>query len=214
MSFSQAATRANINTGETVATISGKLKKWYADFKAVVWSGSYTDLLNKPTLGSAASQGIANNLTTTTAGYAMDARQGPVIQQHLNQINSNFEELNQNLGSIGSHSYNETDTGKTWIDGKRIYRKILTIQLKNANVACSVALPSGFDDAVSLSGVIRGNGITLGVGYVGDASSGWDNAVPYSVPVVVDKNAGTLYLRPLTNRTGYTAYVILEYTKV
>ena len=122
--------------------------------------------------------------------------------------------LYQNLGDIGSHSYTETDTGKTWIDGKKIFRKIITVQLKNANVACSAALPSGFDDAISISGVIRGNGITLGVGYVGDASSGWDNAVPYSVPVVVDKNAGTIYLRPLTNRTGYTAYVILEYTKI
>ena len=114
---------------------------------------------------------------------------------------------------IGCHNYKETDTGKTWIDGKKIYRMIISVSLKNANVACSAALPSGFDDATSVSGVIRGNGITLGVGYVGDASSGWDNAVPYSVPVVVDKNAGTLYLRPLTNRTGYTAYVILEYTK-
>ena len=123
-------------------------------------------------------------------------------------------QLNQNLGDIGSHSYTETDTGKTWIDGKKIFRKIITVQLKTANVACSAALPSGFDDAISISGVIRGNGITLGVGYVGDASSGWDNAVPYSVPVVVDKNAGTIYLRPLTNRTGYTAYVILEYTKI
>ena len=93
VSFSQAATRANINTGETVSTISGKLKKWYADFKTIVWTGSYSDLENKPTLGSAASQGIANNLTTTAAGYAMDARQGPVIQQHLNQINQNLAGL-------------------------------------------------------------------------------------------------------------------------
>lgn len=90
VSFSQASSRVNINSEETVSTIAGKLKKWYADFKAVVWSGSYTDLINKPTLGSAASQGIANNLTTTAAGYAMDARQGPVIQQNFNQINSNL----------------------------------------------------------------------------------------------------------------------------
>ena len=93
VSFSQASSRVNINSEETVSTIAGKLKKWYADFKAVVWSGSYTDLINKPTLGSAASQGIANNLTTTAAGYAMDARQGPVIQQNFNQINSNLAGL-------------------------------------------------------------------------------------------------------------------------
>lgn len=132
----------------------------------------------------------------------------------IQNYRNNLLILYQNLMGIGCHNYKETDTGKTWIDGKKIYRMIISVSLKNANVACSAALPSGFDDATSVSGVIRGNGITLGVGYVGDASSGWDNAVPYSVPVVVDKNAGTLYLRPLTNRTGYTAYVILEYTKV
>lgn len=93
VSFGQAASRANINSNETVATIAGKIKKWYADFKAVVWSGSYNDLVNKPTLGAAASQGLANNLTTTAAGYAMDARQGPVIQEKFNQINSDLAAL-------------------------------------------------------------------------------------------------------------------------
>lgn len=107
VSFGQAASRANINSGETVATISGKLKKWYADFKAVVWSGSYTDLLNKPTLGAAASQGLANNLTTTASGYAMDARQGPAIQQQFNQINS---DLNVRYNS-------ETDYIQIYVDG-------------------------------------------------------------------------------------------------
>lgn len=102
VSFSQAASRANINTGESIATISGKLKKWYADFKDVVWSGSYNDLENKPSLGSAASQGIANNLTTTASGYAMDARQGPVIQQKFTQINSDLAGIQFDVDTKGN----------------------------------------------------------------------------------------------------------------
>lgn len=42
-------------------------------------------------LGAASTQGIANNLTTTAAGYALDARQGKVLQDEVNQINSNLD---------------------------------------------------------------------------------------------------------------------------
>lgn len=80
--FTKAATRTNIASGDTHRTIFGKICKFFAD------------------LGTSAFSGLANNLTTTAAGYGMDARQGPVIQQKFDQINSNFEELNQNLGAL------------------------------------------------------------------------------------------------------------------
>lgn len=77
--FTKAATRTNIASGDTHRTIFGKICKFFAD------------------LGTSAFSGLANNLTTTAAGYGMDARQGPVIQQKFDQINSNISEVNQNL---------------------------------------------------------------------------------------------------------------------
>ena len=74
--FTKAATRTNIASGDTHRTIFGKICKFFAD------------------LGSSAFSGLANNLTTTAAGYGMDARQGPVIQQQFDQINSNLIALN------------------------------------------------------------------------------------------------------------------------
>ena len=74
--FTKAATRTNIASGDTHRTIFGKICKFFAD------------------LGSSAFSGLANNLTTTAAGYGMDARQGPVIQQKFDQINSNLASLN------------------------------------------------------------------------------------------------------------------------
>ena len=74
--FTKAATRTNIASGDTHRTIFGKICKFFAD------------------LGSSAFSGLANNLTTTAAGYGMDARQGPVIQQKFDQINSNLIALN------------------------------------------------------------------------------------------------------------------------
>lgn len=47
--FTQAATRTNIASGEKLSTIFGKIMKWFADLKAVAFSGSYTDLSDKPT---------------------------------------------------------------------------------------------------------------------------------------------------------------------
>ena len=80
--FTKATTRTNIASGDTHRTIFGKICKFFAD------------------LGTSAFSGLANNLTTTAAGYGMDARQGPVIQQKFDQINSNISEVNQNLAGL------------------------------------------------------------------------------------------------------------------
>ena len=47
--YTAASSRTNINSGETLATIFGKIKKWFSDLKTVAFTGSYTDLSNKPT---------------------------------------------------------------------------------------------------------------------------------------------------------------------
>lgn len=47
--FTEAQTRTNILSGESFATILGKIKKWFAGLKTVAFSGSYSDLSNTPT---------------------------------------------------------------------------------------------------------------------------------------------------------------------
>lgn len=53
--FSEASTRANILSGESFATLFGKIKKFFSDLKAVAFSGSYNDLSDKPTIPVATS---------------------------------------------------------------------------------------------------------------------------------------------------------------
>lgn len=48
--FTEASTRANINSGDTFSTILGKIKKFFTDLKTVAFSGSYNDLSDKPTI--------------------------------------------------------------------------------------------------------------------------------------------------------------------
>lgn len=90
--FSQAASRANLTPGEKISVSFGKIMKYFADMKTVAFTGSYADLSNKPSIpgGAAASQAVANNCTTTAAGSVLDARQGKVLMDKANQINSDL----------------------------------------------------------------------------------------------------------------------------
>lgn len=44
-----ASVRENLSSGEKLSTAFGKIRRWFADLKAVAFSGSYQDLTNKPT---------------------------------------------------------------------------------------------------------------------------------------------------------------------
>ena len=48
--FTEASTRANIASGDTLATIWGKIKKFFTDLKTVAFTGSYNDLTDKPSV--------------------------------------------------------------------------------------------------------------------------------------------------------------------
>ena len=63
--FAELGTRSNIVSGETLSTLFGKIKKFFADLKTVAFTGSYTDLSNKPT-----SMQNPNSLTLTMNGSA------------------------------------------------------------------------------------------------------------------------------------------------
>lgn len=49
VSFTSAESREAIATGETAATLWGKVAKWLSDLKAVAFSGQYADLTGAPT---------------------------------------------------------------------------------------------------------------------------------------------------------------------
>ena len=57
-SFTAASARQNIASGDSLPVILGKISKYFADLKAVAFSGSYNDLSNKPTIPT-----VTNDLT-------------------------------------------------------------------------------------------------------------------------------------------------------
>lgn len=48
--FEESASRQQLNSGESVVTLFGKIKKFFADLKAVAFSGAYSDLSGVPDL--------------------------------------------------------------------------------------------------------------------------------------------------------------------
>ena len=82
--FSEAETRENINTGESTATMFGKIKKWFADLKNIAFTGNYSDLLNVPE--------IVNNRATTKEGTVLDGRQGKAIQDEFDKLNTKISD--------------------------------------------------------------------------------------------------------------------------
>ncbi len=89
VTFVDTTTRVNLVSGEKVSVGFGKIKKWFTDLK----SFAFRDLVN--------------NLTTTTAGSALDASQGKIL-------NDKYDELNQSLSDKNWKQKTSTTTRKDW----------------------------------------------------------------------------------------------------
>lgn len=77
--FTEASTRANIASGETLSTLLGKIKKFFSDLKTVAFTGSYNDLSNKPTIPSKTSQLTNDSNFSTFSGSYNDLSNKPAI---------------------------------------------------------------------------------------------------------------------------------------
>lgn len=74
VTFTEAEERANIESQETMSILFGKIKKWFTDLKTVAFTGSYTDLSNKPPIPTKTSDlsNDSNFLTSIPEEYVTD----------------------------------------------------------------------------------------------------------------------------------------------
>lgn len=85
--FSPAVNRENIRSGETYRVIFGKIMKYLSE------------------VGNAAYVGLANNCTTTIAGFALDARQGKELMDRINELNRDLGGLSFGQDADGNWGY-------------------------------------------------------------------------------------------------------------
>lgn len=131
--FTEASTRNNIASGEKLSVILGKVQKFFNDLKTVAFSGSYTDLSNKPSIPTKTSDltndsnfvsdanyvHTDNNFTasekTKLAGIASGAEAN--VQANWSQTNTSADDFIKNKPSLAtvatSGSYNDLSNKPT-----------------------------------------------------------------------------------------------------
>lgn len=121
---------------------------------------------------------------------------GIVLPQHLS------------ASARGDYSTTEVDTGREWIDGKAIYRKLVDFGALPNNTEHTVSLGvSNVGQIVSMSGVaVHQNKTALCLPYA------HPNNVNLSVAMYVS-SAGAVGLQSGADRSAYRAYIAVEYTK-
>lgn len=142
----------NIITGKPVKTLFSNIK---AFLKGTV------------TLGR-----LANNLITTGDGFALDAKQGPVIQGKFDEINSNLGNLSNNLSALVLVKYAAAAQAELdaiindltrYVNGTH-YRFIVNIN----SSALSLGGGSWFIEGLKI-----------------DADYGWQKAIQYGSPTTI-----------------------------
>ncbi|GEM_PF-3760658 len=103
VTFTQAGARATINSGETVPTVFGKLKKWFADLGALAWKSKVnynTDIDNVP-----AAIKNPSALTVSLNGTSQGAYDGSAAKS-----------INITAGNVGAVGKQETVGGDSYIN--------------------------------------------------------------------------------------------------
>lgn len=176
ITFSTPSSRANIASGEALNTMLGKIRKYFADLKDAAFRAVANNLTTSAAGASVldayqgkvlndnkfAKANVVNNLLTTEAGFAIDARQGKALDDKITELNGNLPKFS--LSETVSTSY----TPK--VDG------FLTINYMPAD-ASTIILISTTDVEASL---------TIGTGL---SQSG--TRVAYTLPVVAGRSYRT-----------------------
>lgn len=111
-------------------------------------------------------------------------------------------------GGAGLPSYftTETDTGMKWIDGKTIYRKVVTDTTNSTANEKNVTIASGVSECIKFDGWIEFTTASkFSLNYYINSSS---YAITYN-----DINNGNLRMRTTTTNLSKPITYIVEYTK-
>lgn len=132
--FDEAQERQNIQSGESIKTLCGKVKKWFSDLKAVAFTGSYNDLINKPTLptnmtaASASTAGKAGLVPAPSAGAQVKYLRGDGTWQIPPDTNTTYGVATTTANGLMSA------TDKTKLNGIATGANAYSLPLASASV--------------------------------------------------------------------------------
>ena len=93
--FTESATRTNIASGDSLATIFGKIKKFFTDLKTVAFTGAYSDLSGTPTIptvnnGTLTIQKNGTNVQTFSANQSGNATANITVPTKVSELSNDI----------------------------------------------------------------------------------------------------------------------------
>lgn len=157
--FTQAATRANLSSGEKLSISFGKVMKYFADLKAVAFSGSYNDLTNKPSipasvldLSDGADYAKKSEIPTDNADLSNGAGYQTAAQVNTAITGKGYQTAQQVESTITGKGYQTAAQVESKITGKgyqtasqvdsKINTALLTVMEWKGTVATEADLPA------------------------------------------------------------------------
>ena len=165
--FTEAVTRANIDSGDTFSTILGKIKKFFTDLKAVAFSGSYNDLSDKPTI-PVGSDYVQKSGDTMTGALVINRNSEAQATFSRQNTGTSSAVSNITLGNNTADGTAGSTYGRVRIYGKGAYRT--DIQAPNATANRTLTAPNGSgtialtSDIPDVSGKVNKSGDTMSGG--------------------------------------------------
>lgn len=113
--FEEAASRQQLNSGESVKTLFGKLRKFLTDMKAVAFSGNYSDLNDTPDLSQYAKRSIYGDTAINLGRKAgTTVGEGSTAEGHDNTASAYYcHAEGEGTQAIGNYSHAEGRYTKT-----------------------------------------------------------------------------------------------------
>lgn len=127
IAFTQASTRTNIISGESIKTILGKIAKWFADLK----TGAFAT--------------VVNNLTTTEANTVLDGRQGKALDGKITELKESLK----NVFNLNSKQL----TNSTYYPTSYMYRSGQNVYLRCSGTTTK-EVPQGTELVVATEGTV------------------------------------------------------------
>lgn len=109
--FTQTTTRENIASGNKLSVIFGKIMKWYADLKAVAFSGSYNDLSDKPSIPTVGN-GTVTIMQAGASKGSFSMNQSGNAEINLTDNNTTYGVTSKTAAGLAPQLPNETTTTK------------------------------------------------------------------------------------------------------
>lgn len=125
VTFAQTTTRANLISKEKLSVSLGKIMKYFADLKTVAFSGSYTDLSNRPTipaavadLSDASDYAKKSDIPTDNADLLNGAGYQTAIQVNATITQKGYQTASQVQSKIEGYGYQTSQQVESAISSK------------------------------------------------------------------------------------------------